>query len=163
FVADARHGLRQMRRRPGFSAIVLLALGLGIGASVSLVSVVDSLVLHRLPYADASRVYAFWMDNSWTGEEYDFLRPRLGVFDQLAAFSTNDAPYAPSPGASGSTELPFAVSSPTLFDILGVRPMLGRTFDANDDRSGAAPVIVISYGLWRQDLGGDPAIVGHQI
>lgn len=162
-IADARHGLRQMRRRPGFSAIVLLALGLGIGASVALVSVVDSLVLRRLPYGDASRVYAFWMDYNWTGEEYDFLGQRLGVFDQLAAFSTNDAPYATSPGASGSTELPFVVSSPTLFDVLGVRPMLGRTFDTRDDRSGAAPVIVISYGLWRQDFGGDPAIVGHQM
>ena len=162
-IADARHGLRQMRRRPGFSATVLVALGLGIGASAALVSVVDSLVLRRLPYAEASRVYAFWMDNGWTAEEYDFLRERLGVFGQLAAFSTNDAPYATSPGASGSTALPFVVSSPTLFDVLGVRPLLGRAFDARDDRSGGAPVIVISYGLWRQDFGGDPAIVGHQI
>lgn len=162
-IADARHGLRQMRRRPGFSAIVLLALGLGIGASVALVSVVDSLLLRRLPYGNASQVYAFWMDYDWTGEEYDFLRQRLGVFDRLAAFSTNGAPYAPSAGATGSAELPFVVASPPLFDVLGVRPMLGRTFDVNDDRPGAAPVIVISYGLWRQDFGGDASVVGHKI
>jgi predicted permease len=162
-IADVRHGLRQLRRSPGFSAIVLLALGLGIGASVALVSVVNSLVIRRLPYDNASRVHAFWMDYDWTAEEYDFLRERLGVFDRLAAFSTNDAPYLPAAGAPGATVLPFVVSSPSLFDVLGVRPALGRTFDANDDRPGAPPVIVISYGLWRQDFGGASSVIGHQI
>ena len=162
-IADVRHGLRQLRRSPGFSAIVLLALGLGIGASVALVSVVDSLVVRRLPYDNASRVHALWMDYDWTAEEYDFLRERLGVFDRLAAFSTNDAPYLPAAGASGATVLPFVVSSPSLFDVLGVRPMLGRTFDANDDRPGAPPVVVISYGLWRQDFGAASNILGHQV
>ena len=162
-VADARHGLRQLRRSPAFSAIVLLALGLGIGASVALVSVVDSLVIRRLPYDNASRVHTFWMDYDWKGEEYDFLRQRLGVFERLAAFSTDAAPYLPATGASGATVLPFVVSSPSLFDVLGVRPMLGRTFDANDDRRGAPPVVVLSYGLWRQDFGGASSVLGHQI
>src|SRR5689334_13397536 len=161
--ADARHGLRQLRRNPGFSAIVLLALGLGIGASVALVSVVDSLVIRRLPYDNASRVYTFWMDYDWTGEDYDFLRERLGVFERLASFSTDAAPYLPEAGAPGATVLPFVVSSPSLFDVLGARPMLGRTFDANDDRPGAPPVVVISYGLWRQDFGGASSVLGHQI
>lgn len=162
-IADARHALRQLRRRPGFSAIVLVALGLGIGASVSLVSVVDSLMLRSLPYGNASRVYAFWMDDKWTDEEYDFLRARLGVFDQFAVFSTDAAPYVPSAGTTGATVLPFVVSSPTLFDVLGVRPAIGRTFDANDDRPGAPLVVVISDGVWRQDFGGAPSIIGHQI
>jgi putative ABC transport system permease protein len=162
-LADMRHGLRQLRRRPGFSAIVLLTLGLGIGASVGLVSVVDSLIVRRLPYGNANRVHAFWMDYDWTGEEYDFLRPRLGVFDDLAAFSTDAAPYAPSAAASGTTVLPFVVGSPSLFSVLGVHPMLGRAFDANDDRPGAPPVIVISYALWRQDFGGAPGVVGRQV
>ena len=117
---------------------MLVALGLGIGASVSLVSVVDSLMLRRLPYGNASRVHVFWMDDNWSGEEYDFVRERLGAFDQMAVFSTDAAPYAPSPGATGATVLPFVVSSPTLFDVLGAHPALGRTFDANDDRVGAA-------------------------
>ena len=59
--------------------------------------------------------------------------------------------------------LPFVVSSPTLFDVLGVRPLLGRAFDASDDRPGAAPVIVISYGMWHDDLAGDRNVLGHQI
>jgi putative ABC transport system permease protein len=162
-IADARHALRQLQRRPGISAIVLVALGLGIGASVSLVSVVDSLMLRRLPYANASRVHAFWMDDKWSGEEYDFLRSRLGVFDEIADFSTDAAPYAPNTAATGATVLPFVLSAPTLFDVLGVHPALGRTFDANDDRAGAPPVIVISDPVWRQDFGGAPSVIGHQI
>ena len=158
-----RHGLRQLRRRPGFSAIVLLALGLGIGASVGLASVVDSLIVRRLPYGNANRVQAFWTDYDWTGEEYDFLRPRLGVFDDLAAFSTNDAPYAPSSAASGTTELPFVVASPSMFSVLGVHPMLGRAFGPDDDRPGAPPVIVISYGLWQQDFAGARDVIGRQV
>ncbi|HEY4218134.1 MAG TPA: FtsX-like permease family protein [Gemmatimonadaceae bacterium] len=59
--------------------------------------------------------------------------------------------------------LPIVLSSPTLFDVLGVRPSLGRAFDANDNRPGAAPVVVISYGMWQQDLAGDPAIIGRRI
>ena len=162
-ISDARHALRQLQRRPGFSAIVLVALGLGIGASVSLVSVVDSLMLRRLPYSNATRVHVFWMDDTWSGEEYDFLRERLGVFDQIAVFSTDAAPYAPSPGTTGATVLPFVLSAPTLFDVLGVHPALGRIFDANDDRAGAPPVIVISDPVWRQDFGGAPGVIGHQV
>jgi putative ABC transport system permease protein len=162
-VADARHALRQLHRRPGFSAIVLVALGLGIGASVSLVSVVDSLMLRRLPYGNANRVHAFWMDGNWSGEEYDYLRERPGVFDEMAVFSTDAAPYAPNPGATGATVLPFVLSAPTLFEVLGVHPAMGRIFDANDDRAGAPPVIVISDPVWRQDFGGAPSVIGHQI
>ncbi len=162
-VADARHALRQLRRRPGFTAIVLVALGLGIGASVAMVSIVDGLIIRSLPYANASRVYAFWMDGSWTGEEYDFLRARLGIFDQMAVYSTDAAPYAPKVGATGATVLPFVLGASTLFDVLGAHPAIGRTFDANDDRPGAPPVIVISDAVWRQDFGGDPSIIGHQL
>jgi putative ABC transport system permease protein len=162
-VTDARHAVRQLRRRPGFSVIILVALGLGIGASVALVSVVDSLMVRRLPYGNANRVDALWMDYHWTGEEYDFLRERLGVFDQLAAFSTDASPYAPSVGAAGASVLPFVVSSSTLFEVLGVHPQIGRAFDANDDRPGAPPVIVLSDGVWRQDFGGAPNVIGHQI
>jgi putative ABC transport system permease protein len=163
-VADARHAFRQMRRAPGFTVMVLAALGLGIGATVALVSVVDSLLLRPLPISREAGVRVFWQDYSWTDEEYDFLRDRIRVFDKLAVFSTDEATYAPN-AHSGETAsaLSVVVSSPTLFDVLGVRPALGRAFDANDDHPGAAPVVVISYGMWQHDLGGDPAIIGRSI
>jgi putative ABC transport system permease protein len=163
-LADARHGLRQMRRRPGFSTLVVLSLGLGIGVTVALVSIVDSLVLRPLPYAHEQQVNVFWLDYTWTAEEHDFLARRLGVFDRMAAFSTDGSTYAVSTHASGASSLlSTVVSTPSLFDVLGVRPMLGRTYEANDDRPGAPPVVVVSYGLWRQDLAGDPKVIGRQI
>src|SRR6185437_10880403 len=163
-LADARHGLRQMRRRPGFSTLVVLALGLGIGVTVALVSIVDSLVLQPLPYANEQQVRVFWLDYTWTAEEHDFLRQRLSVFDRLAAFSTDGSTYSVSARSTGASSLLSTVAStPSLLDVLGVRPMLGRLFDANDDRPGAAPVVVVSYGLWRQDLAGDPRVIGRQI
>lgn len=162
--ADARLALRQMRRRAGFTSIVLAALGLGIGASVALVTVVNGLLLRSLPYSDEVRVRVFWQDYSWTDEEYDFLRDRLRVFEQLSAFSTDGDSYSPAPRSTGAASvLPVVVSSPTLFATLGVRPMLGRVFDAADDRPGAAPVVVVSYGMWQQDLGGDRGVIGRQI
>lgn len=164
FVADVRHALRQMRRRAGYTAIVVLTLGLGIGATVALFSVVSDLLLRPLPYAHADRIHVFWSDYDWRGEEYDFLRDRAGVFQHLAAFSTNGAPYRPNAvGSDGARLLPFVVATSTLFDVLGTRPLLGRPFDATEDRPGAAPVIVISYGMWREDLGGDPHVIGRRI
>ena len=164
FVADVRHAVRQMRRRLGYTAIVVLTLGLGIGATVALFSVVSDLLLRPLPYAHADRIHVFWSDYDWRGEEYDFLRDRAGVFQHLAAFSTNGEPYRPNAAsADGARLLPFVVATSTLFDVLGTRPLLGRPFDSTEDRPGAAPVIVISYGMWREDLGGDPHVIGRRI
>ncbi len=163
-IGDVRHAVRQLLRRPGFAAILVTTLGLGIGATVALYSVVNDLLVRPLPYAAEDRIRVFWDDYDWRGEEYDFVRERLHAFESVAEFSTNGAPYHPTTSAAGAaTVLPYVVSSPTLFDVLGTRPILGRAFDAADDRPGAAPVIVIGYGMWRDDLAGDRDVVGHQI
>src|SRR5437763_3481116 len=128
FDADVRYALRQMRRRLAFTATVVLTLGLGIGATVSLLSVVNALLLRPLPYANEERVRVFWMDYYWRGEEYDFVRERPGVFESIAAFSTNGGPYHPSTRAEGSAELlPYVVATSSPFDVRGTRPYLGRT------------------------------------
>jgi len=164
FVADVQHAVRQMRRRLAFAATVVLTLGLGIGATIALLSVVNALLLRPLPYPHEERIRALWMDQDWRGEEYDFVRERAGVFESLAAFSTNSGPYHASTQATGSAELlPFVVVTSSLFDVLGTRAYLGRALEAGDDRPGAPPVIVISYGMWKQDLGGDANVVGHQV
>src|SRR5437588_667469 len=87
FDADVRYALRQMRRRLAFTGTVVLTLGLGIGATIALLSVVNALLLRPLPYANEERVRVFWMDYNWRGEEYDFVRERPGVFQNVAAFS----------------------------------------------------------------------------
>ena len=164
FAADARFALTQMRRGWAFTTTVILTLGLGIGATVALLSVVNALFLRPLPYRHEDRVRVFWMDYDWRGVEYDFVRERRGVFENVAAYSTNGGPYHASVDAPGNAELlPFVVTTSSLFDVLGATPYLGRTLGAEDDRPGAPRVIVISYGMWRQDLGGRADIVGHRI
>ncbi len=157
-----------MRRRPAFSSLVVLALGLGIGATVSLYSVVNDLLVRSLPYSGEERIHVFWMDNNWRGAEYDFVRERRGLFDDVAAFSTDSAPYHPSTSASGGAELlPFAVSTASLFDVkLATSALLGRAYRADDDRcpgAAAPPVAVISYDMWQWDLGADPHVVGRSV
>ena len=163
-ISDVRHAARQLIRRPGYFAVLVTTLGLGIGATVALYSVVNDLLVRPLPYAGESRIRVFWNDYAWRGEEYDFVRERAKAFESLAEFSTNDAPYHPSAGATGAaTLLPFVVSSPSLFDVLGKHPFMGRAFTADDDRPGAPPVAVISYGMWHDDLAGDENVIGHEI
>ncbi len=164
FAADVRHAVRQLLRRPSFSIIFVVTLGLGIGATVAMYSVVNDLLVRRLPYAAENRIRVFWDDYDWRGEEYDFVRDRLHAFEFLAEFSTNGAPYHPTTTPSGAaTVLPYVVSSPSLFEVLGVHPVVGRAFDDADNRPGAPPVVVISYGMWQDDLAGAPDVLGHQI
>ena len=164
FAADVRFALKQMRRGWAFTATVILTLGLGIGATVALLSVVNALFLRPLPYLHEDRVRVFWMDFDWRGVEYDFVREHRGVFDDVAAYSTNGGPYRASADAPGNAQLlPFVVTTSSLFDVLGAKPYLGRTLSADDDRPGAPRVIVISYGLWKQDLGGRSDVIGHRI
>lgn len=162
--SDVRHAARQLLRRPGFSSILVITLGLGIGATVALYSVVNDLLVRPLPFAAENRIQVFWSDYNWRGEEYDFVRERTHTFESLAEFSTNGAPYHPSGDAAGSASvLPFVVGSPSLFDVLGVHPVIGRAFDDADNRPGAPPVVVISYGMWQDDLGGSRDVLGHRI
>ncbi|HVZ47977.1 MAG TPA: ABC transporter permease [Gemmatimonadaceae bacterium] len=163
-LADVRYALRQMRRHPGFTAIAVLTVGLGIGATVALSSVANAVILRALPYANEDHIHVFWRDYDWRGDEYDFLRERKGVFSDLAAFSTSDDAYIADPRATtGAQDLRFVVTTPSLFDVLGVRPALGPGFTADDDRPHAPPVIVISHGMWQDDLGGDPNVIGRRI
>lgn len=163
-LADVRYALRQMRRHAGFTTIAVLTVGLGIGATVALTSVANTFILHALPYADEARIHVFWQDENWRGDEYDFLRERKGVFSDLAAYSTNDEPYVVDPRSTGGARLlPFVVTTPSLFEVLGVRPLLGPGLTAADDRPHAPPVIVISYTMWQEDFGADPRVLGRTI
>ncbi|HEX6314441.1 MAG TPA: ABC transporter permease [Gemmatimonadaceae bacterium] len=160
-IGDARHALRQMRRRPGFSALAVLTLGLGIGATTALFAVVYGLLVRPLPF-DAHRLHMFWFDYSWRGAEYDHVRQGSIAFDQIAAFSAWGDPWRTGPSEQ-SQMLGYVPATANLFDALGVQPALGRGFRPGEDRPGAEPVIVISHGLWQQDLGGAPDVIGRRI
>ena len=161
FLADGRHALRQMRRRPGFSALAVITLGLGIGATTALFAVVYALLVRPLPF-DADRVSMFWFTYSWRGSEYDHVREGSLAFEQIAAFSTWGAPFRTGPSEQ-SQLLSYVPASANLFDALGVKPALGRGFRPGEDRPGAEQVIVISHGLWQQDLGGAADVIGRHL
>jgi predicted permease len=158
--ADVRHAFRQFKRQPGFTAVAVLTLALGLGATVALYSVVNGLMLRPLPVTDEDRVQVFWSDYNWRGVEFDYVAERPGAFDGLAAFST-DAVLLHA--EAGTSLIETVVGSAELFDVLGTAPLMGRTFAAGEDRPGAEPVAVISYGLWQQELGGDPNVVGSRL
>lgn len=158
--ADVRHALRQLRRRPGYSGLGILTLALGLGATVALGSVVRAVLLRPLPVADEAAVKVFWSDYNWRGVEYDFLAERRGAFAQLAAYSSVLTSLRTE---TGGIALATAVVSANLFDLLGTAPLLGRTFAPGEDRPGREPVVVLSHGLWQEQFGGDPAIVGRRV
>ncbi len=157
--ADLFHTFRQFRRRPAFSALGIGTLALGLGATIALGSVVRSVLLRPLPVTDEAALRVFWSDYNWRGVEFDFLAERARVFT-LAAYSTDAALLRTE---TGSSALLAGVVSAGLFDVLGARPALGRTFRKGEDRPGAEPTVVLSHGIWQTELAGDPAVIGRRI
>ena len=158
--------LRGLRRSPLFTVTALLTLTLGIGATTAIFSVVDRVLLSPLPYPDPERVVTIREHN---GEG----RPsNLGfaTFSDLAADSSTLAsiaayrPWVPTLVGDGDPRLIRGQRvSPSFFDVLGVQPAIGRGLVAADDQSGTERVVVISDGLWRRDLHGDPDVIGRTL
>lgn len=157
---DTRVALRQLARRPGFTLLGVGTLALGVGAAVALSSVALGLLVRPLPVADEARLQVFWSDYNWRGVEFDFVKDRQRAFSGLAAWSNEG--YTLRVNEQSSTVLA-TVGSAELFDVLGARPLLGRAFQAGDDRPGAPAVTVVSHGFWQQELGGDPGVIGRRI
>lgn len=159
--ADMRHTLRQFRKHPGFSGVTVLTLALGIGATVALYSVVQGVMLRPLPVLDERRLVVFWSEFNWRGVEFDFVRERVRAYRGVAAYTLDATPMRDQGG--GTALLWNALGSAELFEVLGVAPLLGRSFAPGEDRPGAEPVVVIGHGVWQQELGGDPGVVGTRI
>jgi putative ABC transport system permease protein len=158
--SDMRHAFRQFRRRPAFTAAGVLTLSLGIGATVALFSAVRGTLLRPLPVREESQLHVFWQDYNWRGVEFDFMRPQATAFSGIAAYSING--FTLGTGEGTVTALTGIVTA-ELFDVLGARPLIGRTFEPGDDRPGSTPKVVLSWGLWQRSFGGDSAIVGTPI
>jgi predicted permease len=161
-IADVRHALRQLRRRPGFTAVAMTTMGLGIGATLALGSVVHGLLVRPLPFENADRLHVFWSDYNWRGSEYDHVREGSLAFDHIAAFSNNAEAFRTGPEGQARM-LEYIPATANLFDALGARPLLGRGFLPGEDRPGAEPVVVVSHGFWQQELGGAPDVIGRRL
>src|SRR2546426_4396083 len=160
--ADLRQAARQLQRRPGFALLGVVTLGLGLGGTIALFSVVRALLLRPLPVAEESRLRVFWGDYDWRGVEFDFVKQRSRAFSAggISAYSTGLATFR---DGGASSALLAGIVSAELFDVLGTRPFLGRTFARGEDRPGAEPAVVLSWGMWQQELGGAPNVLGRRI
>jgi putative ABC transport system permease protein len=168
-LSDVRYGLRHLRRAPGFTAAAVLTLGLGIGVNTAIFSALNALVLKPLGYRDAGRVAFVLGWNERTQQrrfnmplaDVEELRAQSTSFKDIAAYSYLDVNLS---GGSGRPERlqAYRVTGST-FDLLGVRPLHGRTLQPRDMAPGASDVAVLSYGLWQRRFGADPAVVGQTL
>jgi predicted permease len=163
---DIRYALRQLRKSPGFAAIAIITLGLGIGANTSLFSVVNGVVLNRLPYPQPERLVT--LSESKPNFEYGSIsypnfrdwQKNNRTFSSMAIYRS----YAFSLTGSGEAEqVSGEFVSSDLFPLLGVKPDIGRSFAPDEDQIGAGPVALISSGLWRRKFNSSPDIVGKSI
>jgi putative ABC transport system permease protein len=155
-------------KSPGFTAVIVLALGIGIGATTAIFSVVNAILLRALPYGDPDRIVMVWMDNRKLDLDQDFhsypnyadYRDQNQTFDEIAAF--NDRSFNLT-GSGDPERIIGAWSSANLFSVLGTEPAIGRVFTVEEEEPGKDLVVVLSHGLWQRRFGGDPAIVGQQV
>jgi putative ABC transport system permease protein len=166
---DLRHAFRALRKSPGFTAVAVLTLGLGIGANTAIFSVVESVLLRPLPYRDPSALVHVW--NTYlpafpqtpmsAGDFQDFQR-QAKSFSQMAAYV--DPPSGFNLTGDGQAEhLEASLATSGLFPLLGIRPVAGRTFNPEEDKPGNPPVVLISHRLWQSHFGSDPSVVGQTI
>jgi putative ABC transport system permease protein len=166
FLYDLRHAARALRHHPGFLAVVVLTLGFGIGINTATFSIVNAVLIRPLPFdqperlvALTERVSGFAQNAPFTPPDFIDLQREQQSFDGVAV-------YAPRPAELSGTAAPVRIDvskvSANLFDVLGIRPMLGRPFTEAEDRPGV-DVAVLSYDLWETRLGADRSIVGRTI
>ncbi|MGH9632354.1 MAG: ADOP family duplicated permease, partial [Bryobacteraceae bacterium] len=170
-VRDAGYGLRQVRRNPGFSAIAIATLALGIGGITAMFSAVDAVLIRPLPYADAGRLVMVWIDpgkdDAGKGDAKFFPTPaewlewrRLNTaFTGIALTQPADATLS---GDAEPEQVPARKATANLWNVLGVKPLIGRVFTEEEDVKGVR-VAIISHGLWQRRYGGSPDVLGRKI
>src|SRR5437667_527744 len=163
---DVRYGARTLRKNPGFAAIAVLTLALAIGANTAIFSVVDAVLLRPLPYKDSARL-------AWATEHFaigpftvvsaDFpaWKDRNHVFEQIGAFGGTSG--ANLTGAGEPARVTVTKVTTSVFSMLGVQPIAGRTFLADDGKQGQEHVALLNETLWRNRFSADPRIVGETI
>ena len=164
---DVRYGVRMIVKEPGFAAIAILTLALGIGANTTIFSWINSTLLNPVPgLASPGKVVALSLGKS-TENAFPFTYPDYqAIRDGQQSFSGITAYNMPAPmsltGKGKPERVWGVVTSANYFDVLGVRPILGRTFlPSEEEKPGGAPVVVISYRMWQTHFGGDPQVVGR--
>ena len=167
FWQDIRYAARMLRKSPGFAAIAILTIALGIGATTAIFSVVDATLLHPLPYPHPEQLVTIQDDLPGVGardvgisvpEWHDF--QRSGIFQYVSALGGGDTNLT---GASEPARIRLLTIPPNYFALLDVKPQLGRSFDPEDQTPGFNLEVLISDGLWKRAFGSDPHILGKSV
>src|ERR1700733_1972051 len=166
-IRDLRFGWRMLWRNPGFTVMAVLALALGIGANTSIFSVVNAVMLQRMPFQDPNGLVMVW-ESSPQASKTNVVNPvnfrewqkRNHSFERIAALVNYDV----SLSGDGEPEVVPATSiSNGYFEMLGVKPILGRWFTAQEDTPGNDNVAILSESLWRRRYGADPHVLGRKL
>ena len=168
-LSDIRFALRGLRKNAGFTAVAVITLALGLGATTAVFSVVDGVLLRRLPYPEPERLVRVWHHNTRNDaprEQVSF-ETYTELVDGVAGI---DAAAGISPawdftlrGAGEPEHVEGFFVSPSFFELLGVRPVVGRAFTPDEDRVDGEPVVLLSYALWQRMFGGAPDAVGRTL
>ena len=164
---DLRYGLRMLAKNPGFTAVAMLTLALGIGATTAIFSVVNSVLLRPLPYPQPEQIVGFSQTyrgkldmSGFTAKQFDFWKSHAEPFQYLAATTSVGFNIA---GGSQPERVRALRVSKEYFHVLGVPPALGRDFLQEEDRPGGPNVALLSQGLWARDFGAGPHVIGRTI
>ena len=168
---DLKYGFRVLRKNPGFAVGAIVVLALGIGANTAIFSVVNAVLLRPLPYRDPGRIamiYHVPPQKSFPGAKIFAVSPanyldwqaQSSVFDAMSIFHGTTMTVT---GKDQPEAVPGRVVSCEFFSVLGVSPMLGRTFTPEEDQDGHGNVVVLSYPFWQSHFGGDPQVVGKTL
>ena len=167
FLTNLRYTFRQIAKNPGFFALAVAALALGIGANTAIFSAVEAVLLRPLPYSQPDRLVVVWEDASYVGfpnntpapANYLDWQTRNQVFTDILATRFDTASLT---GDGPPEQLSGKRVTPNFFDVLGVQPTVGRPFTMEEDKT-KTPVVVLSYNLWRRRFAGDNSIIGRSI
>jgi putative ABC transport system permease protein len=164
---DIHYALRSLRKNPRFTLAAVLSLGLGIGMATAIFTLVNSILLHSLPYADADRLVMLWSENKVQGWDHEKMSypemldwEKTSIFDRVVGFVPNMGTIT----APGEPELVHGYAvTPGALAMLGVRPLLGRSFTPQEERRGGAGAVILRYNVWQRRFGGDPNVVGQTL
>jgi len=167
FFMDVRYGVRMLRKNPGFTAVAVLTLALGIGANTAVFGVVNAVLLRPLPFKQPSRLMMLFEGIPKLGfPKMGFSAPDLAVFERaqksFESIGVYQNKYFNISGDKEPERLMSARISSSVFPMLGAEPMLGRTFTIGEDAPGQN-VVILSYGLWQRRFGADPGIIGRNL
>lgn len=168
FAADVRYAFRVLRKSPGFTAVVVVTLGLGIGANTAIFSVVRGVLLRPLPHAEGDRlVYLRQSAEGPSGANINFSVPEVRDLRNGVPSLAGVAEYSPwslvHQSAEGAERIQVGLITGNYFEVMGLSPILGRVTEPGDDGAGVPPVAVLTHEFWMRRFGGDPSVVGTEV